>query len=135
MGQRVVGLLTVGESRRKERSSLEGGPSMFVLSVAGLVSMALTLHRERWMTKNTTEGSRKLTLRQSHALQDSVRSSKSLSVKSRLNGPLAGIMASCEYLKSCLPEDISEVDRFIDIIQRNAKKIHNITAGVSAGNR
>jgi GAF domain-containing protein len=135
MGERVVGLLTVGESRRKKRSSLEGGPSMFVLSVAELVSMALTLHRERWMTKNTIEGSRKLTLRQSHASQDSVRSSMSLSVKSRLNGPLAGIMASCEYLKSCPPEDISEVGRFIDIIQRNAKKIHNITAGVSAGNR
>ena len=133
MGEKMVGLLIAGESRRKERSSLEDGPSMFVLSVAGLVSMALTLHRERWMTKNTIEGSRKLTLRQSHAPQESIRSSLSLSVKSRLNGPLAGIMASCEYLKSCPPEDISEVDRFIDIIQRNAKKIHKITAGVSAG--
>jgi GAF domain-containing protein len=135
MGEKVVGLLIVGESRRKERSPLEGGSSMFVLSVAGLISMALTLHRERWVTRKAIEGNRKLTLRQSQASHASLRSGMSLSVKSRVNGPLAGIMASCEYLKSCPPEDISEVGRFIDIIQRNAKKIHNITAGVSARNR
>ena len=59
----------------------------------------------------------------------------SLSIKSRINGPLAGIMASCEYLKSCPSEDNFDVDRFIDIIQRNAKKIHNITTEVSSSNR
>ena len=135
MGEKVVGLMTVGESRREERSSLAGGSSMFISSVAGLISTALTLHRERWITNNAREGSRKLTLRQSRAPQASVGSNVSLSVKSRINGPLAGIIASCEYLKSCPPEGTSEVDRFIDIIQRNAKKIHNITAGESAGNR
>lgn len=135
MGERVVGLLTVGESRQMERSSLAGGPSMFVLSIAGLISMALTLHKEKWMSRASSAGSRKLTLRQNVASQASARKGGSLSVKSRVNGPLAGIIASCEYLKSCPPEDISEVDRFVDIIQRNANKIHNITAGVDAGNR
>ncbi len=135
MGEKVVGLLTVGESRREERSSLEGGPSMFILSIAGLISMALTMQREKWITRNTREGSRKLTLRQKRASQASVPRSMSLSIKSRINGPLAGIIASCEYLKSCPSEDKFDVDRFIDIIQRNAKKIHNITAGLGANNR
>ncbi len=135
MGEKVVGLMTIGESRREERSSLERGPSMFVLSVAGLISMALTMQREKWITRNTREGSRKLTLRQNRASQVSAPSSMSLSIKSRINGPLAGILASCEYLKSCPSEDNFDVDRFIDIIQRNAKKIHNITTGLGAGTR
>jgi GAF domain-containing protein len=133
MGDRAVGLLTVGESRQEERSSLAGEPLAFISSIAGLISMALTLHRERWMIKNAREGSRKLTLRQSHGLQEPVPRSMILGSRSRINGPLAGIMASCEYLKSCPPGDISEVNRFIDIIERNATKIHSITAEAGAG--
>jgi transcriptional regulator with GAF, ATPase, and Fis domain len=135
MGEKTVGLLTVGESRCKERSSLAGGASMFILSVARVISMALTLHREKWVTRSAIKGSRKLTLRQRHAPRDHVQKEIGLSVNSRINGPLAGIMASCEYLSSSPPADVSEVNRFIDIIQRNAKKIHSITAGAGAKNR
>ena len=53
----------------------------------------------------------------------------SLSIRSRLNGPLAGILASCEYLQGAHPELKSEFGRFIDIIERNAAKIHGITSG------
>jgi len=49
------------------------------------------------------------------------------SLGSRLNGPLAGILASCEYMRSLDRTRKADIDRFIDVVQRNATKIHDIT--------
>lgn len=135
MGSRPVGLLTVGESRDSKRSSLRGETELFVNSVARLISLVLTWQGDRRALKNSKEGKRSLQLRKKEVVAMSSGEKMTPSFRTRLNGPLAGILASCEYLQSRNQDEDIDVARFIEIIQRNANKIHDITSGMTKNNR
>ena len=70
-----------------------------------------------------------MTMKRREQSTEHIEDKHSLNIRSRLNGPLAGILASCEYLRGTHPAMEGEVSRFIDIIERNAAKIHGITSG------
>ncbi|MEE9555143.1 MAG: GAF domain-containing protein [candidate division Zixibacteria bacterium] len=131
MGGKPVGLLTVGESRNSERASLRSGTELFVYSIARLVSMVLTWQQEKRILKETREGRRSLMLRKKEAAGKSSDYTIMPSFKTRLNGPLASILASCEYLQSQGHDEDTDVNRYLKIIQRNATKIHNIASGMA----
>jgi transcriptional regulator with GAF, ATPase, and Fis domain len=127
-GGRTVGLLLVGDARRFSRSETSTEDTLFASAVAEKISMVLMIHKDRLGQSRTAGGMGKLTLKKKGMQSESSEQNLSLSERSRINGPLAGILASCEYLRSCPPEDASEVGRFIDIIQRNAARIHLLTS-------
>lgn len=58
MGQKIVGLLTVGDCRKAERVFADSDPMHFLNSLAGTISMILTWHREKRISR---QGNRKLT--------------------------------------------------------------------------
>jgi len=128
MGSTQVGLLTVGESRNINRSSLNGDTGLFILSIAALISMVLTLQKEKRTIKQAKEGRKILNLRKKDAITKVPHMDSGLNFKSRINGPLAGILASCEYLQAGGQGAEVDVQRFVDVIQRNALRIHQLAS-------
>ena len=128
MGKQPTGFLIVGDVRRRSRSGVAAEDMAFVSAVAGLISMIMTALREK--PEQRSQGSRagKLTLKKTGTVRESPMESVALSSRSRINGPLASILASCEYLQNCPSGDVSEIGRFIEIIQRNAARIHSLTS-------
>jgi len=127
VGDTPVGSLTVGESRNINRSSLNGESALLVTSIASLISMVLTWHKDRRTGDLLKEGRKSLMLRKKEQFADSALIDPGPNFRSRINGPLAGILASCEYLQTRTRDDRVDVDRFIEVIQRNAARIHEIT--------
>lgn len=125
----TVGLLTIGELRDNHRCETSGLSEIFMTNLASIISIALTWHREKRHSSKIKEGSRKLTMKHPKQSIEHFGDKHSLNIRSRLNGPLAGILASCEYLRGAHPGLEGEVSHFIDIIERNAAKIHGITSG------
>jgi GAF domain-containing protein len=128
MVERVVGLIVIGEARQEDRSETEPEDEIFISTLARLISIFLTVYHGRPVQWPATGQTGKLTLRKRELQSDPAKENLSLSDRSRINGPLAGILASCEYLQTRSHGDISDVARFIDIIQRNATKIHSLTS-------
>ncbi len=135
MEGRPAGLVIVGESRQPKRSSLRGETELFVNSVARLISMVLTWQQDRRALKNSKEGKRSLQFRKKEVARTPSGEMIMPSFRTRLNGPLAGILASCEYLQSRDQDEDVDVARFIEIIQRNAAKIHDITSKMTIRDR
>ena len=128
MGKKTVGMLTVGESREFARQTLKGETESFINSIAALISMVLTWHKDKRSLADQSEGKKSLKLMKKEKALKSPQELFSPSLRTRLNGPLAGILASCEYLRSQDDAyDHSEIDRYLEIIQKNATKIHNMT--------
>ncbi len=129
VNNRVIGLLTIGESRNIQRQPLNDMTYFFLSNVMGLISTIFMLHRERLSGQINNEGVKRLTLKLGAAAEIKKTEILPLNIKSRVNGPLAGIMASCEYLKNINPDNPRELNRYLEIIERNANKIHRITSG------
>jgi hypothetical protein len=132
IGDHAVGLLTVGDFREKERAYPSELMNLFWSNLAGLMSLVLTWQKEKRLTGEIKEGARKLTMIQRETHKNIHDIEFAPKMRSQINGPLAGILASCEYLKDSHPEIESDIGRLINVIQRNASKIHEITAGVAA---
>lgn len=128
VAERVVGFIVIGDDRQEARSETETEDEVFILTVARLISLFLMIHRRSPVQRPPVDKTGKLTLRKREIRSEPEAESLSLSDRSRINGPLAGILASCEYLQSLPRGNISDVARFIDIIQRNAARIHSLTS-------
>jgi len=102
---------------------------IFVSNLATAISLVLTWHKDKRRTLGPIEGKKKLTMQSPRAPKTTIEEF-SPRIRSRINGPLAGILASCEYLKESHPDIQNEVSRFLNVIERNAQKIHEITAGI-----
>jgi len=126
LGQKTVGLITIGDCRKAARVFEDSDPMNFLNALAGTISMILTWHKEKRLS---VEGSRKLTLLQKNMAKEARSGKSQQRINSRINGPLAGIMAACEYLKSGLHTEKNDLDRYLNIIEKNASQIHqNITS-------
>ena len=97
----------------------------FLEALAGMISLILTWHKEK---RNSLEGNKKLTLLRKDILKDTKPEKPVSRINTRINGPLAGILAACEYLKSGINADGENIDRFLNTIERNANQIHKITS-------
>jgi len=126
----AVGLITVGDFRNSDRYESSDSREMFLADLAGLLSMLLTWHKEKRTAFKVKEGQKKLTMKKQESLPQAVRPVLMPGVRTRLNGPLAGILASCEYLKDNYPGIDSHVGQYLNVIERNAERIHKITAGL-----
>jgi hypothetical protein len=125
-----VGLFTVGDFRQINRNYPSELSSLFHSDLANLISLVLTWHKEKRQSAVVKEGARKLTMIQREPRRTPVRVELGPKIRSQINGPLAGILASCEYLKGSNTENKSELGRYISVIERNASKIHEISSGV-----
>ncbi len=134
VGDRAVGLLTIGEMRGRDRVGSMDNEYLFVADLANVISLVLTWHHEKRVSREPIEGPRKLTFQKSKPVETS-EGEFSPRIRSRLNGPLAGILASCEYLKDAHAGTGNDFDRFLKVIERNALKIQDIAAGISADKR
>jgi transcriptional regulator with GAF, ATPase, and Fis domain len=130
IGGQAVGLLTIGEFREPDRQSDTDLIRLYISDLAALISMILSWHKDKRITTDTREGHKRLTFVQRETVKPIATPSQlAPKIRSRINGPLAGILASCEYLKdnSGVDDDIS---KFLSVIERNAVKIQEITAGI-----
>jgi GAF domain-containing protein len=121
VGNKKVGLLTVGDCRKADRVFADSDPMYFLNSLAGTISMILTWHKEKRLS---SEGKKKLTLMRKNMAKETVAKKPVPRINSRINGPLAGIMAACEYLKSGMYAEKDELDRYLGVIEKNASEIH-----------
>jgi GAF domain-containing protein len=128
IGEDSVGLITMGEFRGGERTS--GIAELFASNLAALISMVLSWHKEKRVSQEIIEGKKKLTIIQREPQKAPGEFTPKL--RTRINGPLAGIMASCEYLHLSQRGIDGEVSHYLDIIERNAVRLHEITAEITA---
>jgi GAF domain-containing protein len=131
IGGRAVGLLTIGEFREIERQSDSELIRLYISDLAALISMTLSWHRDKRISTQAREGHKRLTLVQREASVKPNAAPVQLApkIRSRINGPLAGILASCEFLKDTNGLD-DDINKFLKVIERNAVKIQEITAGI-----
>jgi GAF domain-containing protein len=127
---RPVGLLTVGDCRNAERVSSYSESLSFLRALAGMISIVLSWHKEK---RISLEGNKKLTLLRKDILKGTEAKKPSSRLNSRINGPLASILAACEYLKSGLSPEPGDINRFLESIERNASQIHQITSTTGSG--
>lgn len=124
IGQKTVGLITIGDCRNASRVGDNSGSIYFLNALAAMISQVLTWQKEKRISK---EGMRKLTLlKKAGKLHSSEKQDSDLNVNSRINGPLTGIITACEYLKSGLHTETKDYNRYLKVIERNAMKIHSI---------
>jgi len=121
LGGKIVGLITVGDCRKADRAFESTDPMHFINALAGTISMILTWHKEKRMSR---EGDKKLTLLRKNMAKEIKSEKTQPRINSRINGPLAGIMAACEYLKSGFHAEKGDLDRYLNIIERNVSQIH-----------
>ena len=131
IGGQVVGLLTIGEFREIERHGDSGLIRLYISDLAALISMTLSWHKDKRTTAQAKEGHKRLTLVQREtARMNASPVQLAPKIRSSINGPLAGILASCEYLKDTNGLD-DDLGKFLKVIERNAVKIQEITAGIN----
>ena len=132
-GPQAVGYLIAGDFRGGERSALTDNAVSFVSGLALLASIVMTCHEEKRLAGERFEGPKKLTMIRRAPQNANSNSEVAPNIRSRINGPLAGILASCEYIQDAHPELRGNVGRYIDIIYRNAEKIHLIASARASG--
>jgi transcriptional regulator with GAF, ATPase, and Fis domain len=124
---RTIGLMTVGENRSSSRNKLGSSELIFASLLAMNVSMHLW-HKNLQKTLESTMSSNREAARKAQYYE---AQSKNLGLvwglPSRINGPLAGILASCEYLQNAPGINKEEIEKFIGVISRNAEKIHRVS--------
>jgi hypothetical protein len=132
-GPQAVGYLIAGDFRGGERSALTDNAVSFVSGLAQLASIIMTCHEEKRLAGVRLEGPKKVTMIRRTPQEVISNSEVAPSIRSRINGPLAGILASCEYIQDAHPELCENVGRYIDLIYRNAEKIHVIASAKTSG--
>jgi transcriptional regulator with GAF, ATPase, and Fis domain len=122
-----IGLMTIGENRGVSRNRLGAAESIFATLLAITASMYLRQRNILNALELTIDSNREATKRaRFYEIQ-----SKSLGLvwglPSQMNGPLAGILASCEYIRNAAEIRQEELNKYIGIISRNAEKIHRLS--------
>jgi len=130
-----VGVVTIGESRKAERDQFGERQMVFALLLTNLVSVAFGRQRQVAQNKKLADSNR-LAIQKISNYENRADTFKMVDgFNSQINGPLAGILASCEYVMS--KQDITgeEVGRYVNIINRNAVKIHKLTNRLAEAKR
>ena len=125
---KAVGVVTIGEGRCSNRSQFGSPQLIFAELLTNVIAMTL-LRRANSSVKNELENTTRLVQQKLRSYESQVDSFELITgFNSRLNGPLAGIMASCEYLKNRPDIKPAEFERYINLINKNADKIHRLSS-------
>ncbi len=122
-----VGVVTIGESRRSDRDQFGVQQMVFALLLTNLVSVVVGRQHLSAQSKKLAESNR-LAIRKINGYENRADTFRMVDgFNSQINGPLAGILASCEYVLSRPDISREEMERYINVINRNAGKIHKLT--------
>ena len=124
---KTAGVITIGENRTSDRNQFGSEQKVFAIMLSNIISMALW-QKDNIATRNILVDSHRLANQRLQYYQNQADTFEMVSgFNSRINGPLAGIMASCEYIinKPGIKKD--ELNRFINMITKNAVKIHKLS--------
>ncbi len=125
---RTIGVITIGESRKSDRNKFTSHKLIFAALLSNVISMIIW-KKENITTRNILVNSNRAANQRLRNFENQVESMNMISgFNTRINGPLAGIMASCEYLKDKTDLNREDLDRYINLIGRNAGKIHKLTS-------
>lgn len=120
------GVVTLGENRNPTRNEFGPYQLVFASLLTTVISMSIWKKDNINIRKTLVDSNRMVFQRLSY-YKNQAESFKFVSgINSRINGPLAGILASCEYLKNKTDVKKEEVEKYIDVIDRNADKIHKL---------
>lgn len=129
------GVVTIGESRIADRNQIGSHEIVFALLLTNVISMLL-MHKEQTVKHKRLADSTRLATEKLTNLQNRAESSEIIdNFNSRINGPLAGILASCEFIKANKEMPKATVSRYLDIIDRNAGKIHKLSGQFAEARR
>lgn len=132
---KTVGVVTIGENRKAERSQIGSQQIVFGLLLTNVISMTLWQKDQESKHEKLVESNKLTTKRLSNIANQAQTFSMVDGFNSRINGPLAGILASCEYLKSKPRIDRAELDKYLNVINKNAVKIHKLSGHVAEAKR
>jgi len=127
----AIGALTAGDFRDSDRADSDSINELFLANIAGLISLMLMWRKEKRVAGSGREGQKRLKVVRPEVKAGSTEPRFAPGVRSRINGPLAGILASCEYLKDSCPGIDQHVGRYLQVIEKNAERIHEITLGLT----
>ncbi|MCD6163257.1 MAG: GAF domain-containing protein [candidate division Zixibacteria bacterium] len=123
-----VGVVTIGESRKANRNRFDSETMVFAVMLTNIISMYLW-QKENIATRNILANSNRIANKRLNEMQNQADVFRMITgFNSRINGPLAGIMASCEYLKTMPLANKKELDKYISSINKNAVKIHKLSS-------
>jgi len=130
-----VGVVTIGESRKADRDQYGAPQMVFALLLTNLVSIAFTRQHQTAQNKILADSNR-MASQKIISYQNRAETFRMVDgFNSRINGPLASILASCEYVLSRHDITREEMDRYVNVINRNAGKIHKLTNRLSEAKR
>lgn len=133
--RKTVGVVTLGESRNSARNELGPYQMVFASLLTTIISMSIW-KKDNVNIKNMLADSNRLAYRRLRYYENQAESFRFVSgINSRINGPLAGILASCEYLKNRTDIEREEMEKYIDVINKNADKIHKLFSQFSEARR
>ncbi|OGC89812.1 MAG: hypothetical protein A2W25_02925 [candidate division Zixibacteria bacterium RBG_16_53_22] len=128
---KAMGALIAGDFRGSQRPGSDDLAELFLGNIAGLLSLILMRHKVKSLAGGGREGQKKLKVVKAEVKSGLAEPRLAVGVRSRINGPLAGILASCEYLKDSCPDIDRHVGRYLEVIEKNAERIHEITQGTA----
>ena len=132
---KTFGVVTLGESRNLARNKFGPFQLVFASLLTTIISM-LFWRKENINIRKALVDSKRLIYKRLNYYESQVESFNLVSgINSRINGPLAGILASCEYIKNKKDIKKEEVEKYIDVINRNADKIHKLFRQYSEARR
>jgi transcriptional regulator with GAF, ATPase, and Fis domain len=132
---KTMGVVTIGENRKAERTQIGMHKIVFGLLLTNLISMILVQMDHAGKRKKLLDSNRMITRKLANIQNRAETFDLINGFNSRLNGPLAGILASCEYLKSRPQLNREEYDRYVNLINRNASKIHKLSGQFAEARR
>ncbi len=124
---RTIGLMTVGENRNSSRNKLGSSEMIFASLLAMNVSIYLWQKNIQKTLEVTMDSNREAARKARYYEAQSKNLGLVWGLPSRINGPLAGILASCEYLRNVPDMKREEIEKYIGVISRNAEKIHRVS--------
>jgi len=123
---KTAGVVTIGESRGSDRNKFNSHQLVFSVLLTNVISMSL-LQKNNIATRNILVDSNRIANKRLRYFENQADTFKMVpGFNSRINGPLAGILASCEYLKNKSDINKDELNKYLDVINRNAGKIHKL---------
>ncbi len=129
------GVVTIGESRIAERNQIGSQEIVFALLLTNVISMLL-MQKEQMTRQQRLAASTRIASEKLSSLQNRADSFEIVDgFNSRLNGPLAGILASCEFMKANEGMSKENVYRYLNVIDKNARKIHKLSGQFAEARR
>lgn len=121
------GVVVIGENRRIERNQIGSNEMVFALLLTSVISMFLR-QQDQTVKHKKLANTNRLVARRLAGLKNQAETFDMIDgFNSRLNGPLAGILASCEFMKSNPKMTKEQLDKYLNVIDRNARRIHKLS--------